>query len=305
MNQGKYNLAPICLFVYRRLWYTQQTIEALAKNELAQQSNLFIFSDGPRDEETKHGVAEIRQYLKNISGFNSVTIIERQENYGLAKSIISGVTEIVNKYGKVIVLEDDLISSPHFLKYMNGALDLYQDEDKVISIHAYIYPIKAKLPETFFIRGADCWGWATWKRGWDLFEANGAKLLAELKAKELTKKFDFNGTFHYTRMLEDQIAGKNNSWAIRWYASAFLNNKLTLYPGRSLIRNIGMDGSGDHCTTKITSFDTKLTNKPIVLQKITAEENIYALAKFIKYFGSRRPSLIRRSINKVKSLWAK
>ena len=296
-------LAPICLFVYNRPWHTSQTIEALAKNELADKSELFIFSDGPKDDKTKQKVAEVRLYLKNITGFKNITIIERTENYGLANSIISGVTEIVNKYGKIIVMEDDLISSPYFLKYINEALNLYENEEKVISVHGYIYPLKGKLPETFFIKGADCWGWGTWKRGWDLFESNGQKLLDKLKAKNLTYEFDFNGSFDYTKMLEGQITGKNDSWAVRWYASAFLNNGLTLYPGRSLIRNIGIDGSGVHCAAnQSTLFDSALSEKPIILEKIKNEENRYVRAQFIKYFRAQKPSLVNRIKNKIGKL---
>ncbi len=141
------------------------------------------------------------------------------------------MTEVLDRYQKVIVLEDDLVISPHFLQFMNEALDLYKKEDNVISITAYIYPVEGPLPETFFLRGADCWGWATWKRGWNLFQADGLALLKKLEEQKLERDFDFDGAYPYTQMLKDQISGKNNSWAVRWYASAFLAGKLTLYPG--------------------------------------------------------------------------
>ncbi|HRU00618.1 MAG TPA: glycosyltransferase, partial [Victivallales bacterium] len=194
-------LAPIALFVYNRPWHTRQTVTALQNNELAAESELVVFSDGPKVEKNKEKtknneekVKEVRDYIKSINGFKTVKIIERTQNLGLANSIISGVTEIVNQYGKIIVLEDDLVTSPHFLRFMNEALDLYEKEEDVISIHGYVYPIP-DLPETFFLKGADCWGWATWKRGWDLFEPDGKKLLRELKEKKLLKRFDFNGTY--------------------------------------------------------------------------------------------------------------
>ncbi|MBA3047757.1 glycosyltransferase [Patescibacteria group bacterium] len=296
-------LAPICLFAYNRPWHTKQMIEALVKNELANESELLIFSDGPKDDESKQRVAEVRSYLKNITGFKSITIIERTKNYSLAKSIISGVTEVINKYGKVIVMEDDLVSSPYFLKYMNEALDLYESEEKVISIHGYIYPVKAKLPETYFIKGADCWGWGTWKRGWALFEADGQKLLNKLREKKLTKEFDFNNSFDYTGMLENYIKGKNNSWAIRWYASAFLQNKLTLCPGKSLINNIGLDGTGTHCTENNNDFNADIYQKEIKLNKISIEENKLAKKIISKYFESINPGYKERIINKIKKIW--
>ena len=142
------------------------------------------------------------------------------------------------------MLEDDLLTSPYFLDFMNEGLSIYEEDEKVISIHGYVYPISEKLPETFFLRGADCWGWATWKRGWDLFEPDGGLLLNKLEESKQTEEFDFNRSYPYTQMLKDQINGKTNSWAVRWYASAFLQNKYTLYPGKSLVSNIGGDGSG-------------------------------------------------------------
>ncbi|KKQ61472.1 MAG: hypothetical protein US81_C0006G0028 [Parcubacteria group bacterium GW2011_GWE2_38_18] len=287
-------LSPITLFVYNRPEHTKRTVEALLKNELASQCELFIFSDAPKNEQAKKDVQKVREYIKTISGFKTVTVIERENNFGLAKSIITGVTDIVNKHGKVIVLEDDLIASPYFLKYMNGALDFYEHEEKVISIHGYIYPVSEEMPETFFIKGADCWGWATWKRGWDLFEADGQKLLDELKAKNLTKSFDLGG-YPYTQMLQAQINGLNSSWAIRWYASAFLRDKLTLYPGKSLISNLGFDDSGTH-TGSTNAFKTALTEKPITIGQIPISENLSALNLIKKYFNSPKMRLLSLSI---------
>ena len=223
-------LSPIVLFVYNRPKHTKATIEALLKNEEAQYINLIIYSDAAKNERAIKGVFETREYIKTIKGFKSLTIIEREKNWGLAKSIIDGVTHNVNKYGTIIVLEDDLVTSPYFLKYMNEALHKYKDEDSIVCIHGYVYPTKKKLPETFFIKGADCWGWATWKRGWDLFNPSAENLLKEIEEKKLQKKFDFNFTYPYVQMLKDQINGKCDSWAIRWLASAFLKDKLTLYP---------------------------------------------------------------------------
>lgn len=275
-------LAPVLLFVYNRPFHTRKVIEALQVNEYSLQTNLIIYSDASNDPFNLE-VIQTRNYLKNVGGFKSISIIERQENWGLAKNIIDGVTSIVNRYGKVIILEDDLVVSPYFLKYMNEALDLYEKEEKVISIHGYVYPVKRTLPETFFIKGADCWGWATWKRGWDLFCSDGKALLKEIDKQNLKKEFDFNNSYPYYRMLKHQIEGKNNSWAVRWYASAFLYNKLTLYPGRSLVNQIGMDGSGTHCDTN-EMFDVSLTDSPILLSNIDVQESKQGRDAFIYYF---------------------
>jgi len=278
--------APIVLFSYNRLWHVRQTIEALMKNELARESELFVFSDGPKTEKDESKVKEVREYIKTIKGFRKVEIIERDRNFGLANNIIDGVTKIVNEYRRIIVLEDDLITSPYFLTYMNKALEIYQDEEKVASIHGYVYPLPnpEKLPYTFFIRGADCWGWATWERAWKLFEADGKKLLNLLIERKETKIFDFNDSYGYTKMLKDQIQRKNDSWGIRWYASAFLNNMFTLYPRKTLVRNIGADNSGTHCiTTDI--FDGEIA-VDIILEKLPVKENEEARKQFECYLSN-------------------
>ena len=197
-------LAPIVIFTFNRPIHTQQTIEALKKNQYADESDLIVFSDASKNDGTKEGVEETRLYLKTITGFKSVRIIEREKNFGLAINIVDGVTSVINEFGKIIVLEDDLLTSPYFLKYMNEAMNIYENEEDVISVNGYIYPLKKKLPESFFIRGADCLGWGTWKRGWDLFEKDGQSLLSEIKKKGLKKEFDFSGSYNYTKMLEKQ-----------------------------------------------------------------------------------------------------
>lgn len=294
---GEMNLAPIVLFTYNRPRHTRQTVEALQKNELASESELFIYSDAPKDEKAEPKVKEVREYIRTIDGFKKITITEREKNWGLANSIIDGVTKIVNEYGKVIVLEDDLVTSPYFLRFMNEALEMYKDEPKVASIHGYIYPIDG-LPETFFIRGADCWGWATWKEKWAIFEPNGQKLLDELKKRKLQKEADFNGSYGFTQMLEDQIKGKNNSWAVRWYFSAFLRDMFTLYPGQSYVKNIGMDSEGTHCKSETNVFDVVL-NQSLSLIKIEPKEDMESRVKIEKYFNSIKTNIFQRIKSKI------
>jgi hypothetical protein len=286
------SFAPIALFVSNRLEHTRQTIDALKKNGLASQSDLIVFSDAPKNKAQAKAVSEVRDYIHQIDGFKSVTIIERPVNLGLANSIINGVTSVVSQYGTVIVLEDDLVTSPYFLQYMNDGLDFYEKSEDVVSIHGYIYPIDG-LPETFFLRGADCWGWATWNDRWAIFESDGEKLLGELKSKKLINRFDFNGTYSFSRMLRDQIAGKNNSWAVRWHASAFLKNKLTLYPGKSLVLNTGNDGSGTHCGDT-TAFSSVLCNAAINFSAIPLEDNQQALFAIEDYFRKQKTGFLAR-----------
>jgi hypothetical protein len=226
------NLAPIVLFVYNRPDHTVKTIKALQKNELASESELFIYSDEAKNDDAQIAVDKVRKYINKIDGFKKVTVIKRETNWGLSRSIINGVTDVINKYKKIIVLEDDLVTSFYFLRFMNESLDMYEKDNQVASIHGYIYPIE-NLPDNFFIRGADCWGWGTWKNKWDIFEPDGQKLLNELTAKNLLKEADFNNSFGFIKMLKGQINGKNDSWAVRWNMSAFLKNMVTLYPGKS------------------------------------------------------------------------
>lgn len=292
--------APVALFVYNRPVHAQRTIEALRQNVGAENAALYVFSDAPKNAAAIESVAEVRSYIRSIEGFKSVAIIEREKNLGLANSIIDGVTRLCAEYGRVIVVEDDLVTSPYFLKYMNDGLDLYERNERVISIHGYVYPVKTALPETFFLGGADCWGWATWKRGWDLFERDGRKLLQELKARKPTRRFDFDGAYPYTRMLRDQIAGKNDSWAIRWYASAFLKDKLTLYPGRSLVFNIGNDSSGTHCATT-DGYAGEISEIPIKMDAIPIEENSRVRDQIAGFHKSARllppTKILRKLVN--------
>lgn len=289
--------APIILFTYSRLGHTQRTVESLLENPLACSSDLIVYSDAASTPETRPSVEEVRSYLLTIRGFRSITIRHRPKNYGLAKSIIEGVTEVLQHSERVIVLEDDMVTSPHFLTYMNQALDRYADDNRVASIHGYVYPVDQSLPETFFMPGADCWGWATWRRAWKHFNPDGQYLLDELKRRQLLKAFDFNGAYPYTKMINDQIMGKNDSWAVRWYASAFLAGKLTLYPGRSLVHNIGNDDSGTHCG-ETTRFDTALSETPIVLSNIAVEPSREGLLAFENFFR-REQSRLQRLFNKA------
>ncbi len=268
------------------------------------EQDLIVYSDAPRTSDNAQAVAAVREYLQNISGFRSVTIHHRPDNFGLAKSIIEGVTEVLLRYERIIVLEDDMVTSPPFLSYMNEALVRFADDDRVISVHGYVYPVPQVLPEAFFLRGADCWGWATWRRGWDLFNPDGRVLLDELKRRNLVKTFDFNGAYSYSQMLECQIKGANDSWAIRWYASAFLADKLTLYPGRSLVHNIGNDSSGTHCGSNST-HDAALSNSPINLVGIEVKPSKLGFSAFERFFRQSKTNLLSKVGHRFKIIFNK
>jgi hypothetical protein len=296
--------APVALFVYNRPWHTRQTVEALLANLEAAETPLYIFSDAPKDAAASEGVAEVRRYVASISGFKFVSIIERDRNYGLAESIIDGVTQVCRQYGQVIVLEDDIVTSRHFLQFMNDGLRFYENDERLISISGYVYPVETELPETFLLRGADCWGWATWARGWSLFEPDGKVLLQGLEEQGLTHTFDSNGTYPFTQMLRNQIKSKNNSWAIRWHATAFLHNKFTLYPGKTLVHNIGVDGSGTNCApTDVFSGD--MATVPVTIRAIRVEENEFARKQIMLFHRRWRSSLPVRIFRKLKNSFSK
>jgi hypothetical protein len=292
-------MTPITLFTYARPDHTQRTVEALLRNPGVEEHDLIVYSDAPLTQDKAQAVASVREYLKTITGFRSVTINHRSHNYGLAKSIIDGVSEVLSRYERIIVLEDDMVTSPHFLSYMNQALDRFGDDERVISVHGYVYPVRQALPEAFFLRGADCWGWATWRRGWAIFNPDGQALLNELKRRNLIKAFDFNGSFGYSQMLELQIKGTNNSWAIRWYASAFLGDKLTLYPGRSLVHNIGNDSSGTHCGSSAT-YDAALSRTPINLAGVEVKSSHIGFSAFQLFFLHSNSNLLSKLVYRFK-----
>jgi hypothetical protein len=294
--------APIILFTYNRLKHTRATVKALLDNKLASDSKLIIFSDAPSNELQDEKVREVRKFLKTIDGFEKIEIIERDKNYGLGENIIDGVTKVINQFGKAIILEDDLITSPYFLEFMNDALKTYESNPKVVSINGYFFPTRKLLPDTFFLKGTDCLGWGTWKRGWDNFERDGNILLKNILKNNQVSEFDFGNTYPYTQMLRDQVQGKNNSWAIRWYASAFVNDLYSLYPGRSLIFHSGGDGSGTN-TGYDSLLDVSLSGTPIRINSGPVYQNdlAYWVCKDF-YQKLNNPSLnyrIKRLLKKI------
>jgi hypothetical protein len=292
-------LAPIVLFVYCRVHHTAKVIESLLNNDEAKYSDLIIYSDAAKDTENTSEVQALRDYLRNISGFKSITIFERSANIGLYRSVIDGVTEVLSKNDRAIFLEDDIVVSPFFLHYMNSALVRYKDNSMVASIHGYVYPIEKvdALPETFFLLGSDCWGWATWRRAWNQLNEDGNDLYKRLAQKKLINKFDFNGSYKFSNMLLNRVKGKNNSWAILWCASTFLLGMVTLYPSESLVINIGNDGTGTHKNLS-SNYDVKLSQKKISQYPESIEPSVAAYDAFERYFLKEKPSILVRLINK-------
>ncbi len=286
-------LAPIVLFVYNRPEHTRVCLEYLERNELASESELYIFTDGAKPGSEK-AVAEVREIIARPWRFKRITIELSEHNKGLAANVIAGVTSTLERYDRVIVLEDDLIVSPYFLRFMNDALEVYKDELRVGHIQACDFTQDATLPDTFLIKFTGSWGWATWRRAWQYFNPDGRVLLAQFERdKSLSRIFDFNGRYKFVRMLRRQVNGENNSWAIRWNASLFLQDILSLNVGRSLVRNIGFDGSGTNCGGG-NLYDSQLYMQSLPVEKIwPIEENHEARKAFERYYA------------RTNSFWAK
>ncbi|AMR34407.1 sugar transferase [Mucilaginibacter sp. PAMC 26640] len=290
------NPAPIALFVYNRPDHTRRTINYLQKNLLAGESRLFIFSDGPRKDSDKASVEQVRQIALETTGFKSIKVIERPRNMGLANSIISGVTQLIKEFGTVIVFEDDLISSPYTLQYFNEGLQRYADTEKVMHLSAYMFDLPDKtLPETFFFRAAFSWGWATWARAWDNFDPDIDQLIKQFDKNKIDQ-FSINGTMNFWKQMLDFKAGRNNSWAIRWYASIFLKGGLTLNPSHSLVHNIGHDGSGTHSNIENT-YQVQIAETPVKYFPEIIQEDTKAYATIRHFLKNRKGSLVKRGMN--------
>lgn len=247
----KIMLAPVVLFVYNRLDHTARVLETLGKNELAKETELFVFSDAAKSDKGLEKVNEVREYINQKEwqkNFKSVTIVQAEKNKGLAKSVIGGVSEIIEQYGKVIVIEDDLVLSPYFLNYMNGALDYYKEDSKIWAISGYSFPMKSlkKYPhDVFYSYRGSSWGWATWADRWSLVDWEVSDYAALMSSPERQKQFNRGGS-DLVNMLRLQMEGKIDSWAVRWvYAQSKLDT-YTVYPKHSYLGNGGCDGSGTH-----------------------------------------------------------
>ena len=267
------NLSPVALFAYRRPMHLKRTLEALRGNPEASQTELFVFCDGAKDTRDSEGVDAVRRMLQGDLGFAATHVVARDSNHGLARNITEGVAEVLGIRETVIVLEDDITVSPFFLRFMNDALGYYRDSPRVGSISGYCYPLTDPVPETYFIRGSDCWSWATWRDRWKVYNPDGAALLRELKARNLVHAFDFDGAMPFVEMLKGQIAGQNDSWAVRWHASCFLRDMLILYPARALAHNIGQDGSGTHSREEDDALGVRLSPTPVTVGGIVVEED--------------------------------
>lgn len=294
--------APIVLFVFSRPDHTSRTIEALAANLLADQSDLIVYADGARNDSEVGKVNQVRDLARAAKGFRSVTLIERDTNYGLARNIIEGVSDVCKRYGKVIVLEDDLLTSQNFLTFMNVALDHYESDSGVWHISGWNYPIDpAGLGDAFFIRVMNCWGWATWANRWDYYEKNTDKLIAEFD-QPMIKDFDLDSAGGFWNQVLLNHSRSINTWAIYWYATIFKHGGLCLNPALSHVQNIGVDGSGTHRVDSRGAYSTALTKHISTDLPLEIIENESALQRIKDFYIRSKPTLLQRVTRKLSTL---
>lgn len=295
-------LFPIALFVFNRPDHTLRTLKSLSANYLAEDSTLFIYSDGPKkgsSEDELRKIEDVRRIIKSQEWCGEVVIKEEDHNHGLASSIIRGVTDIVNTYGGIIVLEDDLVTSKGFLSFINEIMNLYENQSEIASVTGYIEPIKSRSNSFSFCQKGSSWGWGTWKRDWNEVNFNIDQLIAELNS-ENRNSFDFAG-YPYFQMLQRQKHSAIDSWAIRYYASCFVRGKMHIVPNKSLVRNIGFDGTGIHCGISDALMNQEITDAILVEYKEpeldpTIEKKIRQLIRRRK-MKYRFNSILRRIVS--------
>lgn len=300
------NLAPIILFCYNRLWHVEQTLIALSKNELADRSILYIYCDGPKEnatEEQIEKIKEVRRIVRQQQWCKEVHIVDAEKNKGLANSVIEGVTNVINQHGSCIVLEDDLVSSPYFLKYMNMALNYYQDYSGVMSISANRPPMsKMQIPDNYQYDVFACLrsystGWATWKDRWSKVDWTMDDFERCKCNPDMLRALNRLGE-DFAPMMQMQADGKIDSWAVRFGFSHFKNHSVAILPCKSYVTNIGFDGTGTHSGTIAKTYENDLSQSvenPRFLEVVYEDDRIIN-AFYSSFYPKRRP-LWKKAVN--------
>lgn len=294
--------APVVLFLFNRPEHARRTLEALERNQGAQETDLYIYSDGPRGAHDADGVERVRALISGVSGFRSVTSVIRDDNVGLTRNIVEGVSYVVERHGRVIVVEDDIVTAPTFLAFMNDALDRYSDDRRVWHISGWNYPIDpAGLPPFFFWQVMNCWGWSTWADRWRCYRKEPQRLVEQWSADRI-EAFNLGGAHDFFCQVRDNVAGRIDSWAIFWYATIFENQGLCLNPTQSFVCNVGLDGSGTHGELRRVS-QLNVDRLYCGLPPIEVAPDSHAIARVRDHLESQRPSfpfrtwrLVRRAL---------
>lgn len=302
------NLAPIIVFCYNRPDHLEQTLDALSRNDLADQSTLYIYCDGPKEgasDEMRQKIAEVRQVARKRQWCKEVHIVEAEKNKGLANSIIGGVTDVINKHGKVFVLEDDLVSSPHMLKFVNKALDFYEDYAGVFSISVNRPPLsKMQIPEDYPYDVFACLrsystGWGTWKDRWNKVDWSMDAFDRCKKNPDMLRALCRLGD-DFPPMMQMQEDGKIDSWAVRFGFAHFMHHAVAILPCRSYVTNIGFDGTGTHSGTVAYTYENDLSesvSNPRMLDMVYEDDRIIN-AFYSSYYPKSRP-LWQKAINYI------
>jgi len=286
---------PLALFAYNRPLHTQRCLQALDACFRIEECSIHIFCDGPKTAEGISEVAATRRVVETWVESHQAEVVTRETNLGLAHSIVAGVSQLCQEFGRVIVVEDDLVVSPDFLDYMLQGLDRYQDEAKVYQISGFMYPLDLPpVPDVFFLPFITTWGWGTWTRAWQIFDWNVAMALPMLSEPDQRRRFDLDGSYPYTEMLYRRLKGRNDSWGILWYAAVFSAGGLALHPRRSLVWNGGFDNSGIHSGAPsdtmqqpLAAFAEPALTHPICFPTLV-EIDEPALDQVKAYLGARR-----------------
>ncbi len=296
-------LAPIALFCYNRPNHLKLTIASLKNNYLANQSMLYIFLDGPKSKKDFKKNNEVFNYISKINGFAKIKIYRSKKNLGLSKSIIDGINFVLKENDRIIVVEDDIVTSPLFLKFMNESLNKYEKNLKVwhVAGHSHLKPDEKEKQKVFFSYYMNCWGWATWKNRWKMFEKNPNKLINSFSKKDISE-FDLEGSGLFWSQILKNASKKINTWAIFWYATIYIRKKLCCNPLKSYVRNIGMDGSGMHCSDSKYLDDNMLYINPNVkfLSKPIFSKKYFIIYK--NYFKSQPQSIFKKLFVRISNI---
>lgn len=288
-------LAPIAIFAFKRPDHLRGTLESLLANPEVSSSPVYVFCDGPRRPDETSAVEQTREVARSLAPAHT-RFVMRDCNFGLRRSISEGVTELVREFGKVIVIEDDLVISDQFIAFMNAGLDKYRDHDKVMQISGHMFPISTpRAKEPIFLPFTTTWGWATWRRAWDRFDGDG-KGYSKLRSHPgLRRQFDLDGAYPYFSMLKKQRSGKVDSWGILWYLSVFMHEGLVLYPAESLVANKGFDGTGTNCSAGGSANEQSMGRIDVSQLGFPQESSIdMRVFETVKAYLARNNSLRRR-----------
>lgn len=297
-------LAPIVLFVYNRPEHTRIALQSLSECQYADQSDLYIFADQAKTEKAKEKVEQVRRIIKEDiwkRKFAEVNITEASQNKGLANSVISGVTQVINKYGRVIVVEDDNRVAPDFLDYMNRGLEYYEHDDRIGEIGGYCAPISIPddYPYDVFAMGrGSSYAWASWKDRWDQIDWE-VKDYKQFKNNPKNRRaFNEYGEDLF-QMLEGQMEGNIDSWAIRSAYSKFKNGLLCIMPVKTRVENQGFDGTGVHNVAADTRFVVKIEQnlKPVTFANVEVDFRIKKA--FVAQFKIPISIKIKRKVKKL------